>query len=203
MEKYGKIFLGYEGLYQISNLGKIKSLKRKTKYQKSERNVKEIIKKTFIGKEGYERVELSKNGVNKKYGVHRIVAMSFINNPLNKETVNHINGIKTDNRVKNLEWATRSENELHAYKMNLAKNTKKQRDTIRLWCKENKNEPIIQLSLQGEFIKEWKSATEVQEQLGINRKNISQCITGKNKTAGGYKWVTHEQFNLVLYKVKE
>lgn len=209
MEKYGKTLIGYEGLYQISNLGRIKSVERKVKYQNGFRNVKEKIKKTFVGKQGYARVELSKDGINKKYNVHRLVAEVFVNK-YEKENyykknleVNHINGIKTDNRAKNLEWVTRSENELHAYKMNLAKNTEKQRNAVRLWCKENKNKPIIQLSLEEKFIKEWQSAIEVEKQLGINRKNISQCITKRNKTAGGYKWITKEQFEQIKYKVKE
>ena len=193
----------YEGYYQISNLGRIKSVARKVKYQNSYRNVKEKLKKTFIGKQGYERVELSKNGKIKKYNVHRIVANVFISNPLNKETVNHINGIKTDNRVENLEWATRSENELHAYKIGLAKNSEKQRNVARLYCKENKIKSIIQLDLDGNFIKEWKSAKEVEEKINISRKNISQCITGKNKTAGGYKWLTKELYEQNCYKLEE
>jgi len=179
----------YKGLYQVSNLGRIKSVERKVKYQNSLRSVKEKIKKTFIGKQGYERVELSKDGINKKYNVHRIVAKAFIHNLYNKETVNHINGIKTDNRVENLEWATKSENNLHAHKIGLAKNSEKQRNIAKLYCQENKIKPLIQLDLDNNFIKEWKSAVEVEKILGINRKNISQCITKRNKTAGGYKWI--------------
>lgn len=192
---------GYEGLYQVSNLGRIKSLKRKVRYQNSFKTLKERIKGTFIGKQGYLRVELSKNGVNKKYSVHRLVAKSFIENSNESLEINHKNGIKTDNRVENLEWITRSENELHAYKMNLAKNTEKQRNAVRLWCKENKIKPIIQLSLEGKFIKEWSSAVEAEKYLKIKRKNISQCITGRNKTAGGFKWLTKESYMANCYKV--
>ena len=192
----------YEGYYQVSNLGRIKSIKRKVKYQNSFRNVKEKIKGTFIGKQGYERVELSKNKINKKYNVHRIVANVFIPNPLNKETVNHINGIKTDNRVENLEWATKSENILHAYKTGLSKNSEKQRNAVKLYCKENKIKPIIQLDLDGNFIKEWKSATEVMNVLNINRKSISNCIRKQSKTAGGFKWTTKEQMEANQYVVE-
>ncbi|MCI9110536.1 MAG: hypothetical protein HFH47_01840 [Bacilli bacterium] len=194
---------GYEGLYQVSNFGRIKSLKRTTKYQNSERRVKEKIKGTFIGKQGYLRVELSKNGQNRKYNAHTLVAKAFLNKECKKLEVNHINGIKTDNRVENLEWCTRSENELHAYRIGLAKNTKKQRETVREYCKNNKTKTIIQLDLNLNFIKEWKSAKEVEEVLEINRKNISQCITGRNKTAGGYIWVTKEQFKSVEYRLEE
>lgn len=130
--KYGKILKITSGLYQISNLGKIKSLARKVKYQNSLRNVNEKIRKTFMGNNGYERVELSKNGATKRFAVHKLVAESFIPKPNKiKLEINHINGIKTDNRAENLEWVTRSENELHAYKMGLAKNSEKQRETVR------------------------------------------------------------------------
>ena len=192
---------GYEGLYQVSNLGRIKSLFRKVKYQNGFRNVKEKIKNTFIGKQCYERVELSKNKENKKYNIHRLVAEAFIPNKNNKPQINHIDGNKTNNKVENLEWCTQSENELHAYKIGLAKNSDMQRKIISEYCKQNKIKPIIQLSLDNKFIKEWKSAVSVEQELGINRKSISQCINNKSKTAGGYKWVTKERFEESEYKV--
>jgi len=201
--EYWKDIKGYKGLYQVSNLGRIKSLERITKYQNSKRRVKEKIKGTFTGKKGYERVELSKNGQNRKYNVHTLVAKAFLNKKSEKSEVNHINGVKTDNRVENLEWCTRSENELHAYRTGLAKNTKKQREAVREYCKDNKTKAIIQLDLNLNFMKEWKSAKEVEEILGISRKNISQCVTGRNKMAGGYIWITKEQFEQMKYIVKE
>ena len=201
MEEIWKDIKGYEGYYQISNRGRVKSLARKVKYQNTTRELKEKIKSTFISSNGYERVELSKDNSNKKYNIHRLVADAFIPKIENKEFVNHINGIKTDNRVENLEWCSQSENELHAYRTGLAKNSEKQRKAVSEYAKENRVKPIIQLGIDGSFIKEWKSAVKASEILKIGNKTISNCVTGRSKTAGGYKWVTKEQFNQMKYIV--
>lgn len=201
MEEIWKDIKGYEGYYQISNRGRVKSLARKTKYQNTTRELKEKIKSTFISTNGYERVELSKDNSNKKYNIHRLVAEAFITKIEGKEFVNHINGIKTDNGVENLEWCSQSENELHAYRTGLAKNSEKQRNAVSKYAKENRVKPIIQLGIDGSFIKEWKSAIEASEKLKIGNKTISNCVTGRSKTAGGYKWITKEQYNQMKYIV--
>lgn len=105
----------YEGLYQVSNIGRIKST-NKTIYLK---NGKTKVSRSLIMKEtldkGYKVVTLSRNLKKMRTGCHRLVAKAFIPNPHNKPCVNHINGIKNDNRVENLEWVTYSENEWHSF----------------------------------------------------------------------------------------
>ena len=114
MEIWKKI-KDYEG-YEISNYGQVKSLKNNKQ--------KKLLKS--INNDGYEYLNLCKKGKYKTFTIHRLVALAFINNPLKKETVNHINGIKTDNNINNLEWSTRQEQSIHSYKIGLQKKTNNQ-----------------------------------------------------------------------------
>lgn len=109
MQEIYKDIVGYEGLYQVSNLGNVKSFKYG----------KQRILKPGVNKCGYLNLNLWINSFSKNFKIHRLVAKAFIENIDNKEYVNHINGIKTDNRVENLEWCTASENQLHSYKLGL------------------------------------------------------------------------------------
>jgi len=101
---------GYEGLYQISNLGKVKSFHHR----------KEIIRKTCLSK-GYRMVNLHKDGIYRPITIHKLVATYFISNPDSKPQINHIDGLKENNIYTNLEWCTGSENIKHAYKIGLEK----------------------------------------------------------------------------------
>ena len=160
---------GYDGLYQISNYGRVKSLKYG----------KEKILKLCLGGDGYLKVQLWKKGKQKKYFVHRLVAEAFIPNQDNLPQVNHKDEVKTNNCVENLEWCTA--------KYNLDYNEgQKRRAEKNINGKLSKS--VYQYTLNGNFIKEWSSTHEVERQLGYDDSNISRCCLGKRPTAYGYKW---------------
>ena len=109
---------GFEGHYQISNYGRVKSFK----------NGEVIIRKPHVDKDGYLQICFCDKSNHKWFKVHRLVAIAFIPNPENKETINHIDGCKMNNFVENLEWATRTENNQHAVRIGLMKSGSAHRD---------------------------------------------------------------------------
>lgn len=120
MEEIWKDIPSYEGYYQVSNLGKFRSLPRVIKYkQNGTRNYPAKSLLTETTRDNYQRIVLMKNGVKIRYQAHRLVALTFIPNPENKPYINHIDGNKSNNNVTNLEWCTASENMIHADKTGL------------------------------------------------------------------------------------
>ena len=117
--------------------------------------------------------------------VHRLVAETFIPNPENKPCVNHINGNKTDNSIGNLEWVTRSENDLHAFRTKLRV---AHPSCLGKFNEEHpKSVPINQLSMEGTFIRQFPSAQEAKRQ-GFHSANISSVIAGRRVSHAGFKW---------------
>ena len=112
---------GYKGYYEVSNLGRVRSVTRmiertnpRMSNQKNLYTYKGKLTPFWITKKGYCRCSLNIDGIKKNHLVHQLVARAFINNPQNKEQVNHINCVKTDNRIENLEWVTNYENYIHS-----------------------------------------------------------------------------------------
>ena len=157
---------GYEGLYQISNLGRVKSLPRNGTIKE------EKILKYSLDKYGYPQIVLN-NKKHKCFRVHRLVAEAFLLNPKNKSTVNHKDGNKTNNNVKNLEWNTIKENNDHALRTGLQRYTGKK---------------INQYTINGEFIRQWNSQREVERQLKINHSNLKLACKGIYKQCNGFIW---------------
>jgi hypothetical protein len=111
---------GYEGYYQVSNLGRVKGVERKVLHPRKEFCIiSEKLLKPQKTKNGYLVLKLHKDSIYKRMFVHRLVAIAFIENNNDLKDVNHINGIKTDNRIQNLEWCTKSQNQYHSYRIGL------------------------------------------------------------------------------------
>lgn len=167
MEEIWKDIKGYEGLYQISNLGNVKSFNyRKMKTTKN--------KQINLDKNGYSYVILYGKDKPKLKRIHRLVAEAFIPNPHNLPQVNHKNEIKSDNTIENLEWCNSKYNNTYGDRINKTKN--------KLYIK------VKQYDKNNSLIKVWQGIRIASISLGINNGHISDCCKHKRKSAGGYIW---------------
>lgn len=158
---------------QVSNLGRLKRIAWVTKRKRVKHELYYVLTKSKVG-----YLMFYGGGYTNKY-VHRAVAETFIPNPLRLPQINHINGIKTDNRVENLEWCDRSYNGKHAYQLGLNTGS---RDT---------GLAIDMYSDEGVFIRVFPSVTIAARVIGIKGNSIYQCLVGNRKTAGKYRWSYH------------
>lgn len=157
----------YEGKYQVSNTGKVKSLNYR-------RTGKEKILKLDDNGHGYLYVSLSKDGKGKSYPVHKLVATAFLENPNNLPEVNHKDENKYNNCVDNLEWCSRS------YNINYGTGNKR--------SAEKRSKPVYSINKESGLIMWWQSAKEAERQIGIDNSHINKCCQGKRKSAGGFYW---------------
>ena len=184
IEEIWKPVVGYEGIYEVSSLGRVKSCERTIiRSNGREINFPDKIMKPSINHKGYEIIDLRNKGNRQGGFVHRLVGKAFIDNPLNKEQINHKNGNKTDNRVQNLEWVTNQENMAHSYK-SLGRTNKE--------ASESRKRVVEQLSDDLSVISVFSSIQEAFDKTGIN--NISAVCRGIRPNAGGYKWRYSTEF---------
>lgn len=169
--------------YEVSNLGRVKSLNHFAKNGNGTRIVRGRILKLIYDKDGYYMVSLRQNAIRYPKKVHRLVAEAFIQNPENKPQINHKNCIKTDNRVSNLEWVTHSENMLHSYKNGLMDNVlNKKRKAVRCSNGMAFNSSYAGAEYLNTFI--FKGTKKIRHIAG----RIRRCAAGFQDTAYGFKW---------------
>lgn len=181
MQEVWRDIKGYENLYQISNFGNVKSIRRNM-VMKQSKNVW-----------GYPTVSLYKDKNEKRYAIHRLVGLNFIENPLNKPEINHIDGNKENNRVENLEWCTRSENMKHSFANGLEK-------PVYMYGEDNvRSKAMKQYTLDGKYVQTFESggiaSRYLKDKLNLKsdiesiRSSLLRCCRhDKRFKAYGYVW---------------
>lgn len=175
MNEIWKDIKGYEGLYQVSNLGRVRSVDRYVKQKEGfYQYIKGRIRKSKLNNGGYMLVSLSKDNKGKTFLIHRLVAQAFIPNSENKPQVNHIDENPCNNCVDNLEWCDAK------YNCNYGNHSEKLSKAFK--------RKVAQYTLDGIYVKTWNSYKEAGLALNINRGNISNCVNNRCKSCGGYIW---------------
>ena len=165
MEEIWRDIKDYEGYYQVSNRGIVKSLERMKRNNGGYQKIPEKILKVYDNGKGYLRVQLCKDGKVKNCRINRLVAQAFLPNPNNLPEVNHIDQDKTNNCVENLEWCTTQYN-----------------------VEYSQAKAVIGINKVSGLIMEFPSLMEAERQTGISNKHICACCKGKAKSAGGFYW---------------
>ena len=167
---------GYEGLYQASTYGRIRSVERYVLYKRNARYYPSVILKPVLNSYGYYVVSLSR----KLYSVHRLIALTFLSNPNNYPQVNHKDEVKSNNYVSNLEYCTQGYNNLYGTRIERAKTRQKNHP--------KRSKPILQYDLNGNIINSYPSIKEAARETGFSDTHIGNCCSGKERTAYKYIW---------------
>lgn len=168
--------VGYEGLYEVSNMGNVRGLDRVSHMKNGVKRLtkgKLLTQGRWNSKSNYRSVVLCSGGVNKKHGVHRLVATAFIPNPDNLPEINHKDENKQNNRVENLEWCDRKYNNTYG--------------TARLRAAITQGKPVLQMK-DGKIVNGWPSMGLAAAFTEASEGGISACCRGEMKTSGGYEW---------------
>ena len=179
--------VGYEGLYEVSDWGNVRSLDMRLKCKNNSFRIRKGVQlKPYIDEDGYCRVGLHFNRKQSIKGVHRLVAEAFIPNPDKKEQVGHLKKLpdgtedKTANEAWNLAWMTCTENNNYGTRNERISETKKEKH-----CKGKETE---QYTSDGQLVKIWPTTMEIERECGFERAAISRCCLGKQEMAYGFKW---------------
>lgn len=207
VEEMWKPIKGFEEYYEVSNQGRVKSLYREESVTPKNKRPyirikKEKIMTCSLFSCGYRVVSLFSNGKHKKISVHRLVAEAFIENPRQLTEVDHINTDRSDNRVENLRWVTRSENHLNPISRcnHSAAARKSYRPPKKKYVRHSRITPknahsVVQLDLSYNFISKYASACEAERKTGTPKKCISMCCKKRMTTSNGYVWLYEEDYN--------
>lgn len=184
MEEQWRDIIWYEWKYQVSNIGRIKSL-----YSMWRRSIKQnrekILKNWYIKwKKWYLKTALTKDWKTIHFQIHRLVAQVFLSNIENKPQVNHIDWNPENNNIWNLEWCTASENAIHSHRVLWNKSSM----FWKYWILHHRSKKIWQYDLQWELIKNWNSMNEIQRELWFNTWWIQQVCTWKIKKYKNFIW---------------
>ena len=180
-EEVWKDVIGFEGIYKVSNVGRL--MRYKNSVNMPDRNILKGEVTVF----GYRQYKLSLDGMSRRMKAHRLVAQSFIPNPDNKPQVNHKDGNKLNNRVDNLEWATSQENNQHALDTGLREVDMKQVRAMHKTMAKKQQKKVAQYDLNGNFIKTYNSLKDTAKDFKTST-NIGRVCRGLGNTAYGYKW---------------
>lgn len=186
---------GFEGIYQISNTGLVRSLDRIIGLCRYKGKMKSV----YINAMGYQCVTLCKNKHSKAYTIHRLLAEAFIPNPEKKPCVDHINTITTDNRLENLRWVTYKENTRNVITYEKLKNQLLDENFIKSSIQKRKEKygkikDVYQFTLDGKFVAKYYSLQEAQRKTGIFYTAIKRVCVGRDVSAGGFFWSYEKKF---------